>query len=59
MVDFRENEGGEGRGLRSCRGGVLSDDGGTIRDAGARRGQWQTSYWAGDGEVLEERRCIG
>lgn len=38
VVDFGEDEGGEGGGLGGGRGGVFGEDGGAVGDAGAVRG---------------------
>lgn len=35
VVDFGEDEGGEGGGLRGSGGGVFGEDGGAVGDAGA------------------------
>lgn len=37
VVDFGQNERGEGGGLRGGRGGVFGEDGGAVCDAGAGR----------------------
>lgn len=43
VVDFGEDEGGEGGGLGGGGGGVLGEDGGAVCDARALQGQWETS----------------
>lgn len=35
VVDFGEDDGGKGRGLRSCGGGMLSKNRSAVGDAGA------------------------
>lgn len=36
MIDFREDKGSEGGGLRGGRGGALGEDGGVVGYAGAK-----------------------
>ena len=37
VLDFGEDEGGEGRGLGGGGGGVFGEDGGAVGDAGTRQ----------------------
>jgi len=54
VVDFGEDEGGEGGGLRGGGGGVFGEDGGAVGDAGAGGGGLAGRV-RGGGKVLHTR----
>lgn len=57
VLDLGEDEGGQGRRLRGCRGSALGEDGGVVRDARTRDGQLNCLLAVEKGDELEERSC--